>query len=225
MIMDQYQTDPESGEDLIAISWILSLSSDRVRAVASANNHRRPEILVPVRSDPPHDLVQRLYFMRANSDGSSDTINTIKAFIRDQGIIGIVFICRSGKIAKIGEVETDPFQKIDLPLDAQVVGLSTNVNVNESRLAGIEFELQSNGQPMTSKLCLPTDYSHDPVVDGSKPRVWCKNDTSTESYKSYMPFYHISKPLKNSTHVGVYFACQDMTDIGAIYQPDGSVEE
>lgn len=42
----QYQAD--SDEKLTAISWILNLSSERVRAVISTDgSHRKPQILVP----------------------------------------------------------------------------------------------------------------------------------------------------------------------------------
>ncbi|KAJ5627219.1 hypothetical protein N7528_004646 [Penicillium herquei] len=223
MLVDQYQSDPECGEDLNAISWVLNSRCDRIRAVVSTNTERRPEILVPEQGYPPYDQIRRLYFMRANSDGSSDTINSIKAFIQDQAIIGIVYVYRSGKTAKLGEVNTNTSQRIEIPLDSQVVGLS--IVVDESRLRKIEIELQSSGQPMTSKLCLPSDSPHYPVEEIVRQQIWCRDGSSTESYKSHLPSNHIFKPPKNSTLVGVYFGCHDITDIGAIYQPDGSVEE
>ncbi|KAJ5720626.1 uncharacterized protein N7483_008560 [Penicillium malachiteum] len=111
MFVDQYQSDPESGEGFTAISWVLSSRYDRIRAVASPNTRRRPEILVPEQSTPPYDQLRRLYFMQTNSDGTVETTNSIKAFIRDQAIIGIVFVYQSGKIAKLGEFDTGTFQK------------------------------------------------------------------------------------------------------------------
>ncbi|KAJ5702050.1 hypothetical protein N7488_009598 [Penicillium malachiteum] len=60
MLVDQYQSDPGCGEDLNAISWVLNSRCDRIRAVASTNTERRPEILVPEQSHPPYDQTETL---------------------------------------------------------------------------------------------------------------------------------------------------------------------
>lgn len=97
----QHQYQSSSGEKLTALSWVLNVDSDIIRAVISPNGSRKGQILVP-QMDPPFDLVQKLYFETQNSNGDIETIVTARAYFLERAIVGLEFIYTSGSRARIG---------------------------------------------------------------------------------------------------------------------------
>ena len=221
-LLDQFQS--HSGEELVAISWILNPSYDRVRAVSSYTDvSRRAQIVVP-ELPPPFDQIQRLYFTTPSRDGYRETAIAIKAFFQNQAIVGIAFVYPSDRLVRVGESDAVLHQTIDLPQHSRVVGFS--VAGAEREIRGLEFELESNGQSAPRRLNLPMSSSHDSAhtisVECDWRSVWCKDAMSAESHQPLFAHDRIYAPPSKSRLVGVSVGCQSMSRVGALYEPEGS---
>ncbi|KGO74307.1 hypothetical protein PITC_019770 [Penicillium italicum] len=216
----QYQAD--SDEKLTAISWILNISSERVRAVISTNGSRRNPLMLVPEEVPPFDQVRKLYFERQNDDGDRDTIITVEAYLKDRAIVGLVFVYASGKTMSTGELDTEACQTLHFALDARIVGLS--VVATDHKLMEIEFEVEKNGQPQSEKLRLSASLPHDPAaaVYYKLRAVWCKDDASAESCRRLLERDRVYKPPSGSRLIGIYMRCQEFYRVGALYEPDVS---
>ncbi|ODM15381.1 hypothetical protein SI65_09322 [Aspergillus cristatus] len=216
----QHQYQSCSDKELIAISWILNVSSDRVRAVVSENGNRRAQILVP-EQEPPFDQVQKLYFETHKDDGCNETIVTAEAYFRHRAIIGLVFIYTSGKRLSVGDLDVDAArQTVHFPLDAWIVGLSVAVTEEREPLE-IEFEVERNEQPRYQKLRLPINSPNGPAdtVGYDWRDVWCKHETSAESYERLLARGRVYRLPSESRLVGIYVGCQRLSRFGALYEP------
>ncbi|CRG87696.1 hypothetical protein PISL3812_04716 [Talaromyces islandicus] len=138
-LQNQYRSS--SGEKLTALSWLLNVDSDIIRAVISPNGSRKGQILVP-EMDPPFDLVQKVYFETQNSNGDVETITAAKAYLRDQATVGLEFVYTSSSRAKIGDFDTDTHQTVHFAPNTRIVGFSTTTTeVEEEELRQIELRL------------------------------------------------------------------------------------
>lgn len=211
-LQHQYQSDTD--EELTAISWILNVSSDRVRAVISGNGSQRAQILVP-EQHPPFDQVQKLYFETQNDDGCRETIVAAEAYFRDRAIIGLVFFYSSDRRASIGDTNVAARQTVHFARDARIIGLS--VAATEHDLMEIEFEIEWNEQPRYKKLRLSIASPDDPAntVGYDWRDVWCRDGTPAESYQRLLARDMVFKPPSESRLVGTYVGCQ----VGALYEP------
>ncbi|OQE10215.1 hypothetical protein PENVUL_c004G08176 [Penicillium vulpinum] len=214
----QYQGDFD--EKLTAISWILNLSCERVRAVISRNTSRRTsQILVP-EQETPFDQVRKLYFERQNDDGCRDTIITAEAYFKDRAIVGLVFIYASGHTASTGDLHTKTRQTVHFAPDAQIVRLSAVVANTDHKLLEIEFEVGRNEQHRYEKLGLPANISHDlgHIVSCYWRETQCKDDASAEDYQRFSVSERVYKPPNGSRLVGIYMCCQEFSRVGALYE-------
>lgn len=105
--LQHHQYQAYSDEKLTAISWILNISSERVRAVISTNGSRRKALILVPEQVPPFDQVRKLYFERQNDHGGGETIITAEAYFKDQAIVGVVIVYTSGRTASTGELDTE----------------------------------------------------------------------------------------------------------------------
>lgn len=220
-LLDQFQS--YSGEELVAILWILNPSYDRVRAVSSDTDvSRRAQIVVP-ELPPPFDQIQRLYFTTPGRDGYRETAIAIKAFFQNQAIVGIAFVYPSGRLARVGECDAVSHETIELPQCSRVVGFS--VAGAERELRGLEFELESDGQSTPRRLNLPMNSSHDSAhtvsVECDWRSVWCKDAMSTESQQPLFAGDRIYAPPAKSRLVGISVGCQNISRVGGLYEPEG----
>lgn len=207
LLHHQYQAD--SDEKLTAISWILNISSERVRAVISTNGSRRKALILVPEQVPPFDQVRKLYFERQNYHGGRQTIITAEAYFKDQAIVGVVIVYTSGRTAITGELDTEARQTVHFALDARIVGLS--VVATEHKLMEIEFEVERNEQPRYEKLRLSASLPHDlsGTVDYNWREVWCKDDASAESCQRVLERDRVYQPPNGSRLVGIYMRCQE----------------
>lgn len=223
-LVDHYHSGSDSGEEIVAISWILNSLYDRVRAVSSVNTNRPAPVSVPERP-PPSDRIQKLYFTRYSSEnGDRETVVATEAFFRDQAITGIIFIYPSGKRAKIGGFDDAAFhQTVHFPPDSRVVGIS--VTDTEYEIRNIEFELELNGEPALARFSLPLQPL--PGSGDTLPgetlwrRVWYQPATSAESYHLHSTpsaYDEIHTPPSRSRLVGISLDCQDTLRAGALYE-------
>ncbi|KAE8137955.1 hypothetical protein BDV38DRAFT_292569 [Aspergillus pseudotamarii] len=214
----QHQYQRSSDEKLTAISWILNVSSDRVRAAMSTNESQKTQMLVP-NQEPPFDLVRKLYFQRQSAGGQIETIVTAEAYIRDRAIVGLAFTYTSGTSARIGDFDTDICQTIQFAENARIVGFSAAAAEHE--LIKIEFEVEENEQPRHKKL-RPSISSPDKpanAVGYDWRDVWCKDDASAESHRRLLTNDRIYAPPRQSKLVGIYVGCQAFSRFGALYEP------
>lgn len=218
-LQDQYQSD--TGEELTAISWILSESSDRVRAVISGNRNPRAQ-MVP-EQHPPFDQVQRLYFERQNDHGCSETIVAAEAYFRDRAIVGLDFVYSSDRRASIGDSNVATTrQTVSFARDARIIGLS--VAATEHELMEIAFELEWNGQARDEqvRLCIASPDDPANTVGYDWRDVWCRDGPSAERYQQLLARDRVYKPPSESRLVGIYVGCQEFSRVGALYGPNGS---
>ncbi|KAJ5412979.1 hypothetical protein N7465_005284 [Penicillium sp. CMV-2018d] len=218
----QYQGD--SDEKLTAISWILNISSERVRAVISTTGSRRKALVLVREEVPPFDQVRKLYFEKQDDDGCRETIITAEAYFKDRAIVGLAFVYTSGRIASTGELDTEARQIVHFTLDARIVGLS--VVATDHKLMEIEFEVERNEQRRYEKLrlsaALPNDLAH--TIGYNRREVWCKDDTSAESCQRASEWDRVYKPPSGSRLIGIYMRCQEFYRVGALYEPYVSQE-
>ncbi|CAG8920000.1 unnamed protein product [Penicillium salamii] len=225
-LQDNYHSDPESGDEIVAISWILNACYDRLRAVFSVNPYRPAPVSVPERA-PPFDQIQRLYFTRYNGDDDDwETVVAAEAFFRDQAITGIVFIYPSGKRAKIGRLDdTILCQTVHFPSDSRVVGVW--ITHTDCEMRNIEFALESKEQSALSTVSLPSEPlpESDITVPGEtlRRKVWYQPGTPAESYHLHsttMAYDEIYPPPSRSRLVGISLNCQDTSCArpGALYE-------
>ncbi|KAF4765795.1 hypothetical protein HAV15_003177 [Penicillium sp. str.  len=218
----QYQGDSE--EKLTAISWILNLSSERVRAVISTNGSRRKVLILVPEQVHPFDQLRKLYFERKDDDDCRETIITAEVYFKNGAIVGLVFVYTSGKTASTGELDTEAHQTVHFTLDVRIVGLS--IVATDHKLMGIEFEIERNEQPRYEKLrlsaTLPNDLAH--TVGYNRQEVWCKDDASAKGCQRLLECDRVYKPPSGSRLVGIYMCCQEFYRVGALYEPDVSQE-
>lgn len=182
----QHQHQSDTDEELTAISWILNVSSDCVRAVVSGNGSRRAQILVP-EQNPPFDQVQKLYFETQNDNGCRETIVTAEAYFRDRAIIGLDFVYTSGKKASIGDFNVAARQTVHFARDARIIGLS--VAVTEHDFMEIEFEVEWNEQPASVQKSL----------DSPSPRLMARPILSDMTGEMYgVKIKHLRKATSGS---------------------------
>ncbi|KAJ5257439.1 hypothetical protein N7524_008995 [Penicillium chrysogenum] len=214
-LQHQYQSD--TGEELTAISWILNVSSDSVRAVISGNGSQRAQMIPE--QHPPFDQVRKLYFETQNDDGCRETIVAAEAYFRDRAIIGLVFVYSSDRRASIGDFSVAARQTVHFARDAQIIGLS--VAATEHELVEIEFEIEWNEQPRYEKLRLSIASPDDPAntLGYDWRDVWCRDGTSAESYQRLLARDRVYKPPSESRLVGIYVGCQEFSRVGALYEP------
>ena len=214
-LQHQYQSD--TGEELTAISWILNVSSDSVRAVISGNGSQRAQMIPE--QHPPFDQVRKLYFETQNDDGCIETIVAAEAYFRDRAIIGLVFVYSSDRRASIGDFSVAARQTVHFARDAQIIGLS--VAATEHELVEIEFEIEWNEQPRYEKLRLSIASPDDPAntLGYDWRDVWCRDGTSAESYQRLLARDRVYKPPSESRLVGIYVGCQEFSRVGALYEP------
>lgn len=219
-LQDQYQSN--TGEELAAISWIFNVSFDRIRAVVSGDRSQRSQ-MVP-EQHPPFDQVQKLYFETQSDDGCRETMVTAEAYFRDRTIVGLVFVYSSGRRASIGDFDVATRQTVRFSQDAQIVGLS--VAATEHELMEIEFEIEWNEQPRYEKIRLSIASPDDPAnTAGHDWRdVWCRDAMSAESYQRLLARDRVYKPPRESRLVGIYVGCQEISRVGALYEPKVSQE-
>ncbi|KAF3015672.1 hypothetical protein E8E15_000412 [Penicillium rubens] len=198
-LQHQYQSD--TGEELTAISWILNVSSDSVRAVISGNGSQRAQVIPE--QHPPFDQVRKLYFETQNDDGCRETIVEAEAYFRDRAIIGLVFVYSSDRRASIGDFNVAARQTVHFARDAQIIGLS--VAATEHELVEIEFEIEWNEQPRYEKLRLSIASPDDPAntLGYDWRDVWCRDGTSAESYQRLLARDRVYKPPKLSMSASV----------------------
>lgn len=216
-LQHQYQRAPN--ERLTALSWIMNVSADLIRAVVSLDSDQTPCILVP-EPTPPFDQIQKLYFETPNHDSHRELLLTSEAYFRDQAIVGLVFIYTSGTRVKVGDLETDVYQTIDFPQETRIVGLS--VACRDGGLVNLEFEIEQTEQPRYKKLRFTSDPSHGPVVPGEYHwrDTWCKDKISAEDCPPLFPKDRTYQPPSESRLVGIYVGCQGLSCFGALYKPD-----
>ena len=214
-LQHQYQSD--TGEELTAISWILNVSSDCVRAVIAGNGSQRAQMIPE--QHPPFDQVQKLYFERQNDDGCRETIVAAETYFRDRAIIGLVFVYSSDRKASIGDVNVAARQTVHFARDAQIVGLSVAATAHE--LMEIEFEIEWNEQPQYEKLRLSIALPDDPpnTVGYDWRDVWCRDGKSAESYQRLLAHDKVYKLPSESRLVGIYVGCREFSRVGALYEP------
>ncbi|KAJ5799778.1 uncharacterized protein N7518_001846 [Penicillium psychrosexuale] len=215
----QYQGD--SDEKLTAISWILNLSSERVRAVISTNGSRPKAVILVPEQVPPFDQVRKLYFERRNNKGCRETIVTAEAYFKDQAIVGLVFVYNSGKTASTGELDTETRQAVHFAPDARIVGLS--VAATEHKLVEIEFEVERNEQPSYEKLRLSADLPHElaRTIHYTWRKIGCKDEASADNYPRPWDDRVYEAP-SGSRLIGIYMRCQEFCCVGALYELDVS---
>ncbi|KAJ5356190.1 hypothetical protein N7517_010799 [Penicillium concentricum] len=221
---DQFQGG--SDEKLTAISWILNVTCERVRAVISTNGNRRnPPILVP-EQPPPFDQVRKLHFERQNDDGCKESIIKAEAYFTDQSIVGLVFVYTSGKTVSTGELDTKARQTVHFAPGARIVGLSAAFESIYRKIIEIEFEVERNEQPRgrCEKLELSIAPAGDrrSILNSYQRDVWFKNNASARSYKWVFEGDKVYKPPSGSRLVGIYMGCQELSRIGALYEPNVS---
>ena len=223
--MELNQWRANFGEEVIALSWILNLDSDRLRAVLSSNTNQRTQIMVP-ELHPPFDQVQKLFFVTSDNNGSLQTAVAVKAFFRDSEIVGIAFIYHSGWIARVGDKENTSQQTFAFPRGARVVGLSVTVKGQRMREIDLEMEVEMglNVQPVSQSLKVSAGSSHDGVTDtftGHNWRdVWCKDAITAEGHEKPGGVDKVFKPPLNSKLVGISVGCLQFCSVGAVYEPD-----
>ena len=215
----QYQCDYD--EEMTAVSWILNLATDRVRAVVSPNSGASQEALIMVpEQQPPFDLVQKLYFKTRDEEGWKETIVTAEAYFRNGAIIGLAFVYESGTRASIGDLGTEVRQSIHFAQDDCIVGLS--VAITESEVTEFEFDVEPTTQPRHKTLRLFVESPHDQVnAAGYDMRdVWCKDTASAKSCQRHFEHDRVYKPPHASKLVGIYIGCQEFSHDGVLYEPN-----
>ncbi|CAG8192000.1 unnamed protein product [Penicillium salamii] len=225
-LQDHYHSDPDSGDEIVAISWILNSHYDRLRAVFSVNTNRPAPVSVPERA-PPSDQIQKLYFTRYNRDnGDWETVVAVEAFFRDQSIVGIVFIYPSDRRAKIGSFDDALFrQTVHFPLDSRVVGIW--ITHTDYEMRNIEFTLELKEQSALSTVSLPLEPLPGSGItfpgETLRRKVWYQPGTPAESYHLHSTtsaYNEIYPPPSRSRLVGISLNCQDTSCArpGALYE-------
>ncbi|RAK96808.1 uncharacterized protein BO80DRAFT_416097 [Aspergillus ibericus CBS 121593] len=218
-LQTQYKGD--SDEKLTAMSWILNLCSDRVRALVSASGSRRPPIMVP-EQPPPFDQVRKLYFERRNGGGSRESVLRADAYFEGQAIIGLAFIYKSGARASIGDVDTDTSRTVHFAQDAKIVGLSAAARGRE--LVEMEFEVEQGEGSRSHKLSISRSSREGPANTGNYDwrDVWCKDRASADSHQRLVSHDTVFPAPSGSRFVGIYVGCQEFSTVGALYEADVS---
>mgnify|MGYP001104598098 CR=1 FL=1 len=213
----QHQYQSASDEKLTAISWILNVSSDFLRAVVSANGRERAQILIPAQ-EPPFDQIQKLYFEMQNDDSCRETMVIAEAYFRDRAIIGLVFTYTSGARASIGDFDTDARQTVHFAPDDRIVGLS--VAILEHDLMEIEFIVERNELLRYEKLRHPVNRSDGRAnaVRYERRSLWCEDGTSAESYLQFSECKYVYTPPNETRLVGIYVCCQYFSNIGGLFE-------
>lgn len=222
-LLDQYQSD--SGEELVAISWILNPLYDRVRAISSVNANKPAQILVPEQY-PPFDQIQKLYYTRYNRHGGQETAITVEAFFHGQVIAGIIFTYPSGEITKVGVFDATPRRTISFPRGSRLVGFS--LAGIDDEVKQIEFEFVSNGQYVLKRLNLSAEQPHANTISVGYGwrNVWyqhaipAENDHWGSTHSARDTVYNAPSESKL---VGLYVSCQGMSCFGALYEPKVSL--
>ncbi|KAJ5569594.1 uncharacterized protein N7459_009024 [Penicillium hispanicum] len=214
MLQHQYQTTPD--EKMTALSWVLNVSADCVRAVVSANGRRRGPILVPEQAPPPFDQVRKLYFEIQNDDGCRETIVMAEAYFRDRAIVGLVFVYASGARVHTGDIDTDCRRIVNFSQNGRIIGLS--IVVRESQLTELEFEVERDKLPRHEKLRLSIDPRGE--TEYGRRCVWCKDRASAESYQPLLLGDRIYTSPDDSRLVGVCVGCLHFSHVGALYESE-----
>lgn len=212
----RHQSAP--GEKLTAISWILNVRYERVRAVVSAEGNRETQILVP-ELVPPFDQVQKIFFEAGNDHDRRDRIVTAEALFRGRAIVGLGFVYKSGIKATVGEMDSVTRQTVQFAPDDQIVGLS--IWAIGHNLMEIEFEVEQDKQSRDKKLKLFNNSPDDSACHSGLQRrdIWCKDVASAESYQQPLGWGKAYKPPSESRLIGIYVGCQWLHPVGALYEP------
>lgn len=227
----QHQHRANTGETLTAISWIMNSYSDCVRAVITANTPaRRAQISVP---EPiaPFDQVCKLDFERIptpdDTASQRDIITTAEAYFDSRTIIGLVFVYTSGSRASIGNLDTATHKAVHFCPHARIVGLSAMVSNHD--LAELAFEVEFDHPPQPHCHILMLSNSPPPRIDPERYNrwdVWCKeNDSHVQ--RNRQPIFYSERFFVHPAQtrlVGMYFRCQRLGDVGAVYEPEVSLE-
>lgn len=208
----QYRYQVNYDEELTAISWILNISSDCVRAVISANETWKSSKLVPER--PPYDPVQKLYFETQNKNGCRDSMAAAEAYFQGTRIVGFVFVYASGTRARVGDISTDFRQTVYFARGVRIIGFSAGIA--DGKLMEVGFEVEQKEQPRYKMTLSINPFN---TVDVDWRDVWCEDrafaGTSKEHFSNRDRVYKLPS---RSMLVGIYARCQEFSHVGALYQ-------
>ncbi|KAJ0418622.1 hypothetical protein BJY00DRAFT_324786 [Aspergillus carlsbadensis] len=218
LMRHQYQSDG----GLVAISWILNMGSECVRAIASPDTNIKDIMFVP-ELHPPFDLVQTIYFERDGPDGKRELLITAEAHFHNSTLIGLEFIYKSGRKAKVGNLESDTHRTYSFPHDARILRMS--VAVVDEQLKELEFEMErDSGHSQLERTVRSIKSSDDPIdLETSWDawrNVWCPEKMWESRHKMVRRRDRSYKAPNASRLVGISFNCLFFEQVGAIYQPE-----
>lgn len=211
----QHRYQANYDEKLTAISWILNMSADCVRAVVSTTSNWKPPKLVP---DRPFDPVQKLYFETQNHNGCKDPITAAEAYFEGPRIVGLVFVYATGTRASIGDVSvsTDDRQTVHFAQDSRIVGFSAAVI--DDQLIEVGFEVEQKEEPRHKRMRFSISPSITDDVDLRE--IWCEDEALTEiSKERFSRNDRVYKLPRGSILVGIYVRCREFSHVGALYEP------
>ncbi|KAJ5719811.1 hypothetical protein N7493_007389 [Penicillium malachiteum] len=173
---------------------------------------------------PPFDQVQKLYFEANNENSYIETIVAAEAYLREQVITGLTFVYSSDRRVRIGDCNVAAYEIVLFARDNQIVGLP--VAVADQELREIEFDIKLNEHPSSEKLRLSISLPDEPVntIRYDWRDVWCKDETSADTYERVSLRDRVYKPPSESRLVGIYVGSQSFFRVGALYAPKLSQE-